>query len=126
MYTCTKVIIEGGTLIETFNIARRLIDEERENAKGYKIPFIKGHKTKIKYYINVFHRHFDEKEYTDVVGRYRLTPCVFELLRFTKDKPEFSEGKNYYLLGMSGCGKDFKVIVRKKGDGYVLRTYFRV
>ena len=82
--------------------------------------------TKSPSYINVFHRHFDEKEYKDVVGRYSLTPCVFELLRFTRDKPEFSEGKNYFLLGRSGCEKDFKVIVRKDKDGYVLRSYFRV
>jgi hypothetical protein len=126
MYICTKGVINCEIADEILSIARRLIDEEREKEKDYKIPLIKGHKTKIKYYINVFHRHFDEKEYKDVVGRYSLTPCVFELLRFTRDKPEFSEGKNYFLLGRSGCEKDFKVIVRKDKDGYVLRSYFRV
>lgn len=75
---------------------------------------------------DTFERHLDKKEIRNMAGRYSLTPCVFELLKFSNDQPQYSEGHNYFLTGKTPCGKDFKVIVRKKRDGYVLRTYFRI
>ncbi len=126
MYDCTTETIESEKIDEVLNIARRMIEEEKEKNTGRKKPFIKGHKTKLKYYIDAFERHLDKKEIRNMAGRYSLTPCVFELLRFSNDKPEYSEGHNYFLVGKTPCGKEFKVIVRKKGDGYVLRSYFRV
>lgn len=125
MYNCTKEIIESEKIDEVLAIARRIIEEEKEKCSARKRPLIKGHKTKIKYYIDTFERHLDKKEIRNMAGRYSLTPCVFELLKFSNDQPQYSEGHNYFLTGRTPCGKDFKVIVRKKSAGYVLRTYFR-
>jgi hypothetical protein len=55
-----------------------------------------------------------------------LIPCVFELLRFTRDEPTLSREKNYYLEGITADEKKFKVIVRKERSGYVLQSFFRV
>lgn len=141
MYHCQNKVLNGGSNESIVKSARNYIDQIRENfysSKGvkggrdYRRPYIRGHRTRIKYFIDDFHYHFDEKYLPDVVGRLSLTPCVFELLQFTSDIPRVSKKKkrNYFLEGTTPCGSSFKVIVRKEKDknkqvGYTLQSYFK-
>lgn len=141
MYHCQNKVLNGGSNEHIFKSARNYIDKTRESfyasksiksERDYHRPYIRGHKTRIKYFIHDFHYHFDSKNVPDAVDRLSLTPCVFELLQFTSDIPRVSkkEKQTYFLKGTTPCGYTFKVIVRKEKDkkkqvGYTLQSYFK-
>jgi len=134
MFTCRKESLGIAPSSEVLKKARQIIKEYRskclskaqsEKKKGYTRPFIKSVKTRTKFYIDDFHYHINAKPYDDMVRRYSLIPCVFELLQFTKEKPVYSDKDNYYFLGISANNENFKVIVRKEKGGYALQSFHR-
>ncbi len=95
--------------------------------KGGGRPYIMSAKLKppVKFFIDDFHYHLDKKPLLDRVSRYRLMPCVFELLRFTEEWPEKGSGENYYVFtGQTPDGTYFKVVVRRENPNYVLQTIY--
>ncbi|MBM3300541.1 MAG: hypothetical protein FJY85_11355, partial [Deltaproteobacteria bacterium] len=50
-----------------------------------------------KVFIDDFHYHIENKDYGEMVRRYRLVPCVRELLRKTTDQPIDTKDGNFML-----------------------------
>jgi len=130
MFFCRQESLTSNDPSKILKEARKIIEEIRDKCRenGHTTLFIKssGLKSKPKFYIEDFHYHIESKWLHDMEGRYSLIPCVFELLRFTRDEPTLSREKNYYLEGITADEKKFKVIVRKERSGYVLQSFFRV
>lgn len=117
--------------------AKRLIKEARkacvdklkaDGTKGNIRAFIRSTRPKKeKFYIDDFHYHIEEShDFSDMVGRYRFMPCVFELIRFSKNEFISTEKDNYALWGLSADNLGFQVIVRKEKSGYALQSFFPV
>jgi len=83
-----------------------------------------GHKGKV--FIDDFHYHIETKATGDMIARYRLLPCVMELLRKTTDIPEPTRDGNLLLDGITPHGKVFRVIIRPEKKGGCLQSFYPV
>lgn len=83
-----------------------------------------GYKGKI--FIDDFHYHIEAKTSRDMIARYRLLPCVIELLRKTTDAPITTPDGNLLLQGSTPSGKLFRVIIRPDKKGVTLQTFYPV
>jgi len=73
--------------------------------------------------MNDFHYHIEAKSFGDMTGRYRLLPCVLELLKKTSDVPKETEHGNLMLEGMTPQGEKFQVIIFvRRREGVVCRA----
>ena len=105
--------------------ARRIIEQWRQECPGSRsyvrvvCPGLKG-----KVFIDDFHFHIEHKDNADMVRRYRLVPCVRELLRKTTDTPQATEDGNLMLNGMTPDGTLFKVIIRPEKRGGCLQSFY--
>jgi len=61
-----------------------------------------------------------------MVSRYRLLPCVKELLKRCTETPEETGDGNLLLRGMTPSGDKFNVIIRPEKDGATLQSFYRV
>lgn len=77
-----------------------------------------------KVFIDDFHFHIGAKPLADAVGRYRLIPCVRELLRKTTEPPKATADGNLMLDGITPDGTRFRVIIRPEKDGGVLQSFY--
>ncbi|MFH0826073.1 MAG: hypothetical protein V2B18_25245 [Pseudomonadota bacterium] len=77
-----------------------------------------------KVFIDDFHYHIEAKGDHDMVGRYRLTPCVMELLTKATEEPEATPYGNLMLQGMTPDGEKFRVIIRPEKEGGALQSYY--
>jgi len=75
-------------------------------------------------FIEDVHYHIDAKNFRDMVGRYRLLPCVWELLKHSRDTPEPTKRGNLKLVGMTPEGERFAVIIRPEKGGGVLQSFY--
>jgi hypothetical protein len=75
-------------------------------------------------FIDDFHFHIETKSLADTVGRYRLLPCVRELLMHTTDTPEPTPRGNMKLVGITPEGDRFAVIIRPEKTGGVLQSFY--
>ncbi|MBI5570508.1 MAG: hypothetical protein HY914_11230 [Desulfomonile tiedjei] len=75
-------------------------------------------------FIDDFHYHIEKKSDPDMVGRYRLLPCVIELLRKTMDTPEPTADGNLMLEGLTPDGLKFRVIIRLEKKGGCLQSFY--
>jgi hypothetical protein len=57
-----------------------------------------------------------------MVARFRLLPCVKELLRNSRDTPHTTRDGNLMPEGMTPAGDQFKVIIRPEKKGCCLQT----
>jgi len=77
-----------------------------------------------KVFIDDFHFHIDSKSPEDRIGRYRVVPCVRELLRRTTDCPVMTPHGNLELKGKTPDGQGFTVIIRPEKKGGVLQSFY--
>lgn len=77
-----------------------------------------------KVFIDDFHHHIENKNYEDMVGRYRLLPCVRELLKKTGDAPVLTAHGNLMLDGVTPGGTRFRVIIRPEKKGGCLQSFY--
>jgi hypothetical protein len=129
MFLCRKAPIAHRQNKRVFQEVRSMIEffGRKVSQKGGGRPYIMSAKLKppVKFFIDDFHYHLDKKPLLVRVSRYRLVPCVFELLRFTKQWPEKGTGENYYAFtGQTPDGTCFKVVVRRENPNYVLQTIY--
>lgn len=106
--------------------AKSLIRQWREDSPGSR-PYVRvkflGRKGRV--FIDDFHYHFDKgKRLRDRVGRYRLVPCVQELLKNTTAEPVITENGNLLLFGATPDGQRFCVIVRPEKKGGALQSFY--
>ncbi|MCA1962244.1 MAG: hypothetical protein LDL33_15810 [Desulfomonile sp.] len=83
-----------------------------------------GHKAKV--FIDDFHYHIEAKATGDMIARYRLLPCVMELLRKTTDTPRPTPDGNLLLEGKTPHGRPFRVIIRPEKQGGCLQSFYPV
>jgi len=125
MYQCKTPPIHSRKAKRVIAEANRLLSSWRMGSRGSR-PCIRakflGKKQRI--FIEDVHYHIDEKSFKDMVGRYRLLPCVGELLRHTRDTPESTPHGNLKLIGMTPEGDRFAVIVRPEKGGGVLQSFY--
>jgi hypothetical protein len=77
-------------------------------------------------YIDDFHFHIESKNFGDMIGRYRLLPCVRELLKHTPDIPTLTLKGYLMLQGITPYGEKFRVIIRPEKKGGCLQSFFPV
>ena len=75
-------------------------------------------------FIDDFHFHIETKPLADAVGRYRLLPCVREVLMHCEDTPEPTPRGNLKLVGITPEGERFAVIIRPEKKGGVLQSFY--
>lgn len=127
MFVCRTAPITHRKNKRVLQEANHLIEIHRKRHKGSR-PYILSVKLKppVKFFIDDFHYHLNNKGLLDRIGCYRLIPCVFELLKFTEEwPPKKGTGENYYVLtGQTPDGKYFEVIIRKEAENYVLQSLY--
>ena len=126
MYQCKTHPIQSRKAKRVIAEANRLLSSRRQASRGsrpyVRVKFLgKGRK---RVFIEDVHYHIDEKSFRDMVGRYRLLPCVWELLRHTTDTPEPTPRGNLKLIGMTPEGESFAVIIRPEKEGGVLQSFY--
>ncbi len=125
MYRCKTPPIQSRKAKRTIRQARRFIGQWRRESRGsrpyvrVKCPGLNG-----KVFIDDFHYHIESKSDVDMVGRYRLVPCVKELLRKTTDPPGTTVDGNLMLDGETPDGTRFRVIIRPEKQGGVLQSFY--
>jgi hypothetical protein len=127
MFVCRIVPIAHRKNNRVLQEANQIIEKHRKKCAGSR-PYILSAKlkTKVKFFIDDFHYHLDNKSLPNRVERYRLIPCVFELLKFTEEwPPRKGTGENCYMLtGQTPDGKCFEVIIRKEAENFVLQSLY--
>jgi hypothetical protein len=126
MFVCRTAPIVHRKDKRVLQAANHIIEVHRKKHTGSK-PYILATKLKppVKFFIDDFHYHLNNKSLNDKVERYRLIPCVFELLKFTDKLPqEKGSGKdNYVFRGQTPGGDCFTVVVRQEtGGNYTLQS----
>lgn len=125
MYKCKSFPIRARKAKRTIEQARRFIEQWRKESRGSR-PYVRvicgGLKGKV--FIDDFHYHIEDKDYGDMVGRYRLVPCVRELLRKTRDVPTATADGNLMLDGITRDGTRFRVIIRPEKRGGCLQSFY--
>jgi hypothetical protein len=114
--------------------AKRVINEAHRLMRGWRAespgsrPYVRvrflGRRRRV--FIDDFHYHIETKPFRDMIGRYRLLPCVQELLKKTADVPTETEHGNLMLEGMTPEGEKFQVIIRPEKRGGCLQSFFPV
>jgi hypothetical protein len=125
MYHCKTPPISSRKSGRVVAEARRLIKEWRRESPGsrpyVKVKFLGGRQ---KVFIDDFHYHIESKNLRDKVGRYRLVPCVMELLRNSIDAPRLTEDGNLMLEGLTVEGVRFRVVIRPERTGGCLQSFY--
>jgi len=127
MYQCKTEPIASRKTKRVIAEAHKIMREWRAESTGSR-PYVRvrflGRKGRV--FIDDFHYHIEIKPFKDMVGRYRLLPCVRELLKNTDDTPTMTEDGNWMLEGMTPGGETFQVIIRPEKKGGCLQSFFRV
>jgi len=127
MYQCTTPPIRSRKAKRVHAEAQRYIKQWRRQSKGAR-PYVRvkflGENRRV--FIDDFHYHIETKSFPDMIGRYRLVPCVKELLQHTTDEPEATKDGNLVLDGMTPDGERFIVILRPVKKGACLQSFFPV
>jgi hypothetical protein len=125
MYQCRTPQISSNKAGRVVAKGLRIIKEWRAKSPGSR-PYIRvrflGRKGRV--FIDDFHYHIDAKPFWDRVGRYRLLPCVRELLAHSTDSPETTSHGNLSLDGVTADGTKFRVIIRPEEKGGVLQSFY--
>jgi len=127
MYLCKTLPITASKTKRVLSEAYSFIKEWRGQSRGsrpyVRVNFLKGHQ---RVFIDDFHYHIEKKELPDRVERFRLLPCVKELLKNTRDEPRITRDGNLMLEGTTPTGDQFAVIIRPEKKGGCLQTFYRV
>jgi hypothetical protein len=125
MYQCNTHPIQSRKAKRVIAEARRIIEQWRKESRGSR-PYVRvicpGLSGKV--FIDDFHYHIESKDYGEMVRRFRLIPCVRELLRKTTDTPQVTEHGNLLLDGMTPNGTRFRVIIRPEKRGGCLQSFY--
>jgi len=126
MYQCKTSEINAGSNNRVIEQARKFIEEWRSECSGSK-PYVRvkflGKKQRV--FIDDFHYHIEDKNLKDKAGRYRLIPCVKELLKHSSDEPSITNDGNLMLQGQTPTGDKFKVIIRPEKKGGCLQSFYK-
>jgi hypothetical protein len=127
MYECRTPVIDENKQQRVIEAAREFMKRWRAESRGSK-PYVR---VKFKYFgrkgrilIDDFHYHIEIKRKADMVVRYRLLPCVRDLLRNSTDEPTPTEDGNLSLEGTTPDGQRFRVIIRPEGDRGILQSFY--
>ncbi|AFM23715.1 hypothetical protein Desti_0997 [Desulfomonile tiedjei DSM 6799] len=127
MYQCKSQPITARKNKRVIEEARRFIAEWRAESRASR-PCVRvrlfGRKERV--FIDDFHYHIEKKSPADMIGRYRLVPCVKELLKHSEEKPVINEKGNWELEGVTPDGKVFRVIIRPEKRGGCLQSFYPV
>jgi hypothetical protein len=127
MYRCKTSPLGSRKSKRVLAEAYGFIDAWRAESRGSR-PYAKvkfmGRRKKV--FIDDFHHHIESKNLRDTLGRYRLLPCVRELLRNTTDAPTRTTDGNWMLDGLTPEGRKFHVIIRPEKKGGCLQSFYPV
>jgi hypothetical protein len=125
MYQCKSHRIQARKSSRVLKDAREFIAKWRKESSGSK-PYVRvkclGLNGKV--FIDDFHYHIEAKDDRNMIARYRLLPCVKELLRKTRDKPIPTQNGNLLLDGLTPTGNRFRVIIRPGKSGGCLQSFY--
>jgi len=125
MYQCTTPPIALRTNKRILREAYWFMKMWRAESKGsrphVRVKFL-GRKQRV--FIDDFHYHIEVKGLENMVGRYRLFPCVRELVKHSTDIPVETSDGNLMLEGMTPDGEKFRVIVRPEKRGGCLQSFY--
>jgi hypothetical protein len=125
MYQCKTPPIGTRKPKKVLQEAREFIDKWRAESSGarpyVRVRFLPRHQ---RVFIDDFHYHIESKKLENMVGRYRLLPCVKELLKHSTDKPTPTEHGNLLLDGLTPEGEPFRVIIRPEKKGGTLQSFY--
>ncbi|MEI7451354.1 MAG: hypothetical protein WCJ75_17225 [Desulfomonile sp.] len=126
MYQCKVSEITVRRSNRVIEHARKFIEEWRSECSGSRpharVKFL-GKKQRV--FIDDFHYHIEAKSMKDMTGRYRLLPCVKELLKHSTDEPSQTEDGNLMLQGRTPTGDKFIVIIRPEKRGGYLQSFYK-
>lgn len=126
MYQCkvSEVTARGNNRV--IKQAREFIDVWKSECPGSR-PYVRvkflGKKQRV--FIDDFHYHIETKSLKDMVGRYRLIPCVKELLQYSSDEPSITKDENLMLEGQTPTGDKFIVVIRPEKKGGCLQSFYK-
>jgi hypothetical protein len=129
MYRCKFLPITARKTKRVLSEAYQFIEEWRAESRGSR-PYVRvkflvlGRRQRV--FIDDFHYHLERKSPVDMVARFRLLPCVKELLRNSRDTPHTTRDGNLMLDGMTPTGDQFRVIIRPEKKGGCLQSFYRV
>ncbi|MBM3299291.1 MAG: hypothetical protein FJY85_04990 [Deltaproteobacteria bacterium] len=102
-------------------------DWEAETAGGRPFVTVKCFGQVAKVFIGPGFRHIREsRNILDVARRFRLLPCVRELLMETTEEPVRTRDRNLMLEGKAPTNELFHVILGEEREGYRLITFYPV
>ncbi len=138
MYECKKLPIADAKNQVVYGKARSLLTKWLEgspkSAKGEPYVWVKCFGGRDQLFLDWFEPHLNKKKGKNRLSRYRLIPCVKELLEKTKDEavpmnePTKNEPPKWGLSGIIPAyhGQYFWVIIGLKPTGeYYLNTCYR-
>lgn len=134
MYQCTTPPIGVRKSKRVLREAKQFISEWRAES-GASRPYVRVRfplagddpaksRRHQRVFIDDFHYHIESKNLEDAAGRYRLLPCVKELLKHSTDTPTPTEHGNLLLEGRTPEGERFRVIIRPEKKGGVLQSFY--
>ncbi len=127
MYLCKVHPITASKHNRIITKAHEFIRRWREESRGSRSYVrVKCLGLKGKVFIDDFHYHIEAKGGRNMTGRYRLLPCVRELLRKTMDTPMPTKDGNLMLEGITPEGATFRVIIRPEKKGGCLQSFYPV
>ena len=127
MYLCQVRPLKASKHTRILSRAHDFIKRWRAESPGsrpyvrVKCPGLNG-----KVFIDDFHYHIEAKGGRNMTGRYRLLPCVKELLKKTMDTPVLTKQGNLMLEGITPEGSKFRVIIRPEKKGGCLQSFYPV
>jgi hypothetical protein len=129
MYQCTHLPItvrdEKSALAKGRAFLEKWEAESPKSAKDEAFMWVKCFGGRKQLFLDWLGPHLEKKK--DKVNRYRLLPCVKELLEKTKDEATpMDEPDKWGLVGITSDGRSFWVIIGLKPSGeYFLNTCYR-
>lgn len=128
MFQCSALEIRENKNKRVFEEARQFIEAWRAESKQASKPYVRvkflGKNQRV--YIDDFNYHIETKDQDDMVTRYRLLPCVKELLKHSTETPKETRDGNLLFEGITPSGDNFNVIIRPGKGGATLQSFYKV
>lgn len=123
MYQCSKQPFSGpdsAVLRRSYRFLKQWKEDTATSPPGVEVQSFEQ-----PVLINWFRKHTDPKfNRQDKVRRYRLLPCVRELLENTTDPPFEAANGNFILEGMTPAGLEFRAVIKPHGQRLYLITCY--
>lgn len=125
MYQCKIEPILGHdskiVLEKSKSFLRAWIENAPKTAKGRSFIQVTWFKSRQEIYLDYLASHLDNKGLNDQIRRYRLIPCVRELLEKSKENPismdSTDKHNKWNLVGLTPRGVSFYVIISQFRGG---------